>query len=99
MKSIKQDEIDAATFKPNASVKLSGKNEDKLLLAARRVIDGQDIEAVAQDVFNSSGGWIQEKIRDRVEKVSNGKEMQYIPHHRVKAVDRTEERFRRFRAT
>ena len=99
MKSIKQDEIDAATFKPNAAVKLSGKNEDKLLLAARRVMDGGSVELVAQDVFNSSGNWIREQILERVEQMKKGKDMQYIRHHRSKAADTTEKRFKRFRAT
>ena len=99
MKSIKQDEIDAATFKPNASVKLSGTNEDKLLLAARRVMDGGSVELIAQDVFNSSGNWIKEQILERVEQMKNGKHMEYIRHHRSKAADTTEQRFKRFRAT
>ena len=99
MKSIKQDEIDAATFKPNAAVKLSGTNEDKLLLAARRVIDGGSVVLVAQEVFNASGDWITGKILERVEEMKNGKHMQYIRHHRSKAADKTEQRFKRFRAT
>lgn len=99
MKSINQDELDAATFKPNAKVNLSGKNEDKLLLAARRVMDGNSVEEVAQDVFNASGEWIVLKVLEKVEEMQDGKQMQYIRHHRSKAADTTEQRFKRCRAT
>ena len=99
MKTIKQSEIEAATFKPNAAVKLSGTNEDKLLLAARRVMDGGSVELIAQDVFNASGDWIKGQILERVEQMKNGKDMQYIRHHRSKAADTTEKRFKRFRAS
>jgi hypothetical protein len=99
MKAITPAEIEAATFKINPSVKLSGANEDKLILAARRVISGFSVEQVAQDVFNSSSDWIISKVLEKVELMQNGKELQFIQHHREKAADTTETRFKRVNVT
>jgi len=99
MKSITPAEIEAATFKINPSVKLSSANEDKLLIAAKKVLNGFSVEQVAQDVFNSSSDWIISKVLEKVELIENGKDLQFIQHHRQKAVDTTETRFKRINVT
>ena len=99
MKAITPAEIDAATFKINPSVKLSGANEDKLILAAKKVINGHSVGQVAQDVFNSSSEWIISKVLEKVELMKNGKDLQFIQHHREKAADTTETRLKRVNVT
>ena len=99
MRSISKDEIAAATFKIDAEVKLSGSNEDKLLLAAKRVSKGESVDDVAVDVFNSSSDFMKQKILDRLELIKNGKQMDYIRSHRMKPADTTEHRFRRFNSS
>ena len=99
MRSISNDEIAAATFKIDAEVKLSGSNEDKLLLAAKRVSKGESVDDVVVDVFNSSSDFMKQKILDRLELIIKGKKVDYIRSHRSKPADKTEDRFRRFNSS